>query len=156
MLNNDVFRRIRYALDLSDSRVVDIFKLAGTQVTEDQICHWLAREEETGFIECSDPEFSSFLNGLIVDKRGPGDGPSPDTATGLTNNMIFKKLRIALDLKAEDILEMLKMAGFSLGRHELSSLFRKAAHRHYRECSDQTLRRFLKGMQLKYRPAKEN
>lgn len=152
MLNNDILRRVRYALDLSDSRMIEIFDKAGEQVTRNQVCNWLSREDNPAFQKCSDAQFSVFLNGLITDRRGPGDGPKPEPELRLTNNMVFKKLRIALNLKAEDILEIMELAGFKLGKHELSSLFRKPGHKHYRECKDQTLRRFLKGMQLKYRP----
>ena len=156
MLNNDIFRRVRYALDLSDSKMVEIFKLVGMQVTTEQIYQWLSREDDPGFLKCSDAQFSAFLNGLIVDRRGPKEGSQPQMEQRLTNNMKFKKLRIALDLKADDILEMMELTGFSLSRHELSSFFRKSSHRQYRDCNDQTLRKFLKGMQLKYRPAEEN
>ncbi len=155
MFNNDVFRRIRYSLDISDSKTVQIFKLAGEQVTTGQVYKWLTRDDNPDFVKISDIQFSTFLNGLIIDLRGPKDDPQPESESKLTNNMIFKKLRIALNLKAEDILQIMKLAGFTLSKHELSSLFRKPAHKHYRECNDQTLRRFLKGVQLKYRPVIE-
>jgi len=61
------------------------------------------------------------------------------------------KLKIALNLKAEDVLEIMELAGFLMSKHELSAFFRKPGHKHYRECKDQILRNFLKGMQLKYR-----
>ncbi len=153
--NNDILRRIRYAHDLKDFRMVEIFAKANVKVTEKQIRSWLSKEGDPAFQICSDTQFSAFLNGFITDMRGPSDGSVVSFDSSLTNNMIFKKLRIALNLKADDVLELLIMAGFSLSRHELSSLFRSPSHRHYRECNDQTLRRFLKGMQLKYRPASE-
>lgn len=155
MHNNDILRRIRYSMNISDSGMIEIFNKAGLQVTRNQVCNWLSRDDDPAFQKCSDTQFSSFLNGLIIDLRGPKDGPQPEPVSRLTNNMILKKLRIALNLKAEDILELLKLAGFTLSKHELSSLFRKPEHRHYRECKDQTLRRFLKGMQLKHRPNTE-
>lgn len=156
MNNNDILRRVRYALDLDDSKMIEIFGKADELVTRNQVCNWLCKEEDPSFQKCTDPQFSAFLNGLIVDLRGPNDGPHPEPVQRLTNNIVFKKLRIALNLKAEDILEIMTMAGFNLGKHELSSLFRKPEHKHYRECKDQTLRRFLKGMQLKYRPEIED
>jgi uncharacterized protein YehS (DUF1456 family) len=61
------------------------------------------------------------------------------------------KLKIALNLQAEEVLIMLATAGFQMSKHELSAFFRKSTHKHYRECKDQILRNFLKGMQLKYR-----
>ncbi|NOZ38536.1 MAG: DUF1456 family protein, partial [Gammaproteobacteria bacterium] len=60
--------------------------------------------------------------------------------------------KIALNLKDEDILEIMGLAGLSISKHELSAFFRRPDHKHYRECKDQILRNFLKGMRLKYRP----
>ena len=61
------------------------------------------------------------------------------------------KLKIALNLQADDILEMLQLADFKISKHELSAFFRKADHKHYRKCQDQVLRHFLKGLQFKHR-----
>ncbi|MBQ0785297.1 MAG: DUF1456 family protein, partial [Amphritea sp.] len=69
----------------------------------------------------------------------------------LTNNIIFRKLKIALNFTAEDILEVLGLAGVSLSKHELSALFRKQGHQNFRECKDQVLRNFLSGLQHKLR-----
>ena len=62
------------------------------------------------------------------------------------------KLKIALNLKADDVLGILDLANFRISKHELSAFFRRPDHKHYRECKDQILRNFLKGIQLKYRP----
>jgi hypothetical protein len=64
----------------------------------------------------------------------------------------MRKLKIALNFTDEDILAALQSAGFTLGKHELSAFFRKPSHKHFRECKDQVVRNFLKGLQLKYRP----
>ncbi len=155
MLNNDILRRVRYALDINDSAMIKIFGHSGMVVTRNQVCNWLSRDDNPDFVKCTDLEFVAFLNGLIVDLRGPKDDSRVEPEVRLTKNIIFKKLRIALNLKAEDILEIMNLADFTLSKHELSSLFRKPTHKHYRECNDQTLRRFLKGVQLKYRPRVE-
>jgi len=96
-------------------------------------------------------QLAIFLNGLINDKRGKKDGPQHEPEKRLTNNIIFMKLKIALNLKAEDVLDMMNLAEFRMSKHELSALFRKSDHKHYRECKDQILRNFLKGLQLNYR-----
>jgi uncharacterized protein YehS (DUF1456 family) len=95
--------------------------------------------------------FATFLNGLINVIRGKKDGPQPEPETRLTNNIIFRKLKIAFDLQAEDILSILSSVEFRLSKHELSAFFRKADNRHYRECKDQVLRNFLAGLQLEFR-----
>jgi uncharacterized protein YehS (DUF1456 family) len=64
----------------------------------------------------------------------------------LTNNDILKKLRIALELKDDDIIHILKLADFTVSKSELSALFRKDDHPNYVACGDQLLRNFLQGL----------
>ncbi len=155
MDNNDILRRIRYTFDFNDSKMIAIFELAELQVTREQISDWLKKDEDPAFKQCSDTQLAVFLNGLINDKRGKKEGPQPRPEKRLTNNIIFRKLRIALNLKAEDVLEIMMMGGLRISKHELSAFFRKADHKNYRECNDQILRNFLKGVQLKYRGESE-
>ena len=151
MTNNDILRRIRYIFDFGDSKMIAVFGLADHQVSREQISDWLKNDDDPAYLACSDTQLAIFLNGLINDKRGRKEGVQPEPEKRLTNNIILKKLKIALNLKAEDVLEILHLAGFQLSKHELSAFFRKPGHKHYRECKDQILRNFLKGMQLKYR-----
>ena len=149
--NNDILRRIRYTFDISDSKMIKIFGLADHQVTREQISDWLKKEEDPAFQKCSDTQLAIFLNGLINDRRGKIEGTQPIPEKRLTNNIIFRKLKIALDLKSDDILEIIGLTHVSIIKHELSAFFRKPGHKHYRECKDQILRNFLQGLQLKYR-----
>lgn len=150
MTNNDILRRLRYILDFDDSKMMDIFGLADHKVTREQVCSWLKKEEEPDYHSLNDTQMAIFLNGLIIEKRGKKDGPQPVPEKSLTNNIIFVKLKIAYNLKAEDILKLLELADFRLSKHELSALFRKPGHKHYRECKDQILRNFIKGLQMKF------
>lgn len=151
MTNNDILRRIRYTFDFSDSKMIAIFGLADHQVTRGQISDWLKKDDDSAYQKCSDTQLAIFLNGLINDKRGKKEGPQPAPEQRLTNNIIFRKLKIALNLKAEDTLEIMTLADLRISKHELSAFFRKPGHKHYRECKDQILRKFLRGVQLKYR-----
>jgi uncharacterized protein YehS (DUF1456 family) len=151
MTNNDILRRIRYIFDLSDSKMIAIFSQADYEATREQISDWLKKDDDPAFKECSDTQLAIFLNGWINDKRGKREGAQPEPEKRLTNNIVFMKLRIALNLKAEDILEIMALANLHISKHELSAFFRKPGHKHYRECKDQILRNFLKGVQLKYR-----
>ena len=151
MNTNDVLRRIRYSFNFEDSKMIAIFGLAGLEVTRAQISDWLKKDDDPDFVKCSDQQLATFLNGLIIDRRGKRDGPQPEPEKKLSNNIIFRKLKIALDLQADGVLEMVNQGDFSISKHELSAFFRKPGHKHYRECKDQVLRNFLKGMQLKYR-----
>jgi len=152
VINNDILRRIRYAFDFSDSKMIALFGLADHQVTRGQISDWLKKDDDSAYQKCSDTQLAIFLTGLINDKRGKKEGPQPAPEQRLTNNIVFRKLKIALNLKAEDIMEILDLADFRISKHELSAFFRRPDHKHYRECKDQILRNFLKGIQLKYRP----
>lgn len=151
MTNNDILRRIRYAFDFSDSKMIAIFSLADHKASREQISAWLKKEDDPSYLSCSDTLLATFLNGLINHKRGKKEGVQPTPEKRLTNNIIFMKLKIALNLKAEDILEIMELANLRLSKHELSAFFRKPGHKHFRECKDQVLRNFIKGVQLKYR-----
>lgn len=151
MTNNDILRRVRYIFDFTDSKMMSLFALANQAVSREEISSWLKKDDDDAYKSCSDTHLASFLNGLINDNRGKKEGPQPEPEKRLSNNMIFTKLKIALNLKAEDILEILALADFRFGKHELSALFRKPGHKHYRECKDQVLRNFLMGLQLKHR-----
>lgn len=152
MTNNDILRRIRYAFDFDDSKMIAIFALADHPVTRAQVSDWLKKVDTLDFQACTDTQLAIFLNGFINEKRGKKDGPQPEPEKSLTNNIIFTKLKIALNLKADDVLEILELADLSLSKHELSAFFRRPNHKHYRECKNQVLRNFLHGVQLKYRP----
>ena len=151
MINNDILRRIRYTFDFNDSKMIAIFSLTDYQVTREQISNWLKKDDDPAFQECSDTHLAIFLNGLIIDRRGKKEEPQPEPEQRLNNNIIFRKLKIALDLKAEDILEIMDPTNVHISKHELSAFFRKPGHKHYRDCKDQILRNFLNGVQLKYR-----
>ncbi len=156
MINNDVLRSIRYALDISDPKTVEIIKLGGQDIDRPVLAGLLKKEDEEGYTECGDIIMRAFLNGLITYKRGksgakPDQGKNPDAP--LHNNDILKKLRIAFELKEDDLHEIMELAEFSISRPELSALFRKEGHKNYRKCGDQVLRNFLKGLTLRLRGA---
>lgn len=156
MDNNDILRRIRYTFDFDEAKMISIFRLANYEVTRAQVSDWLKKEGDSSYQSCSDTLCSIFLNGLINDRRGKKEGPQPEPEKCLTNNIVFMKLKIALNLKAEEVLEILELAELSISKHELSAFFRKPDNKHYRECKDQILRNFLQGMQLKYRNDQES
>jgi uncharacterized protein YehS (DUF1456 family) len=153
MTNNDILRRIRYVFDLDDTKMVSLFALADRTVTRAETSDWLKKDEDPAFQACSDVVLATFLNGLIIDKRGKSDGPARTPEERLTNNIILTKLKIALALQADDMIEILGLAEFIVSKHELTALARKPGHKHYRKCQDQLLRNFLLGMQRKYRPS---
>ena len=150
MNNNDILRRVRYTFNFSDAKMIELFGSGGRQVTRSQVSDWLKKEDDPECQELDDEHLAAFLNGLINDRRGKKEGPQPEPEKKLNNNIILRKLKIALNLKDEDIISILELVRFRLGKAELSAFFRNPGHHHYRECKDQILRNFLHGMQLKY------
>jgi uncharacterized protein YehS (DUF1456 family) len=152
MMNNDVLRSIRYMLDISDAKVVDIAKLGGIELTKAQVIAFTKKDEEEGFEPCSDEIMAHLLDGLVFFKRGKDESRPPlPVELPMTNNIVLKKLRVAFELKEEDMHAILKASEFPVSKPELSALFRKAGHNNYRVCGDQLLRNFLRGLTLRVR-----
>jgi uncharacterized protein YehS (DUF1456 family) len=154
MTNNDILRQLRYALNINDSTMIEIFKLADHKIEQSNLTGLLKKEDEEGFFNCGDAVLGYFLDGLILHKRGrkeikPGETRKSDTR--LTNNTILKKLRIAMELKEDDMLAILRLADVDISKSELTALFRKEGHKNYKECGDQFLRKVLRGLSLRYR-----
>ena len=110
-------------------------------------------------IKCDNIMLESFLNGFITFKRGkqdPKPGQPERPAMSLksnesVNNLLLKKLKIALSLTSEDMLDILEDVGVIVTKGELSALLRKEGHKNYKECGDRYARNFLKGLAVKYR-----
>jgi uncharacterized protein YehS (DUF1456 family) len=152
MINNDVIRSIRYILNIRDNDLVKIFELADFQVPLLDVQDFLRNDEDPNYLECNDEVMAHFLDGLVYYKRGKDDRRPPvPLELPMSNNIVLKKLRVAFELREDDILGILEEAGFRVGRAELSALFRRKGHQNYRECGDQLLRNFLKGLALHFR-----
>lgn len=166
MNNNDRLIRLRYALEIKDTEMIEIFKLGGTQVTKEEVLLLLTKvddsieesQNETS-LACTNTMLDSFLNGLIIFKRGkqdpkPGQTQSPEPSTMTdqnVNNILLKKVKIALSLTSDEMLDLLEDAGIVVSKGELGAVLRKEGHRNYKECLDRYARNFLKGLALKYR-----
>ena len=165
MNNNDILVRLRYALDMKDTEIVEIFKFGGTKITIEEVQKMLIKSKDESqnsddeVIRCNNSTLESFLNGFIIFKRGkqeqePGQHAKPALpimGTGSVNNVMLKKLKIALELSSEDMLDILKEAGLTISKGELSAVFRKEGHKNYKECGDSYARNFLKGLAIRYR-----
>jgi len=150
MNNNDIIRRIRYTFSFNDDKMIQLFKLADLEVNRAQVSNWLKKDDDEEQEKLNDETLAIFLNGLIIEKRGRKEGAPSLPEKKLTNNIILRKLKIALDLRDDDMIEILKLADMRISKHELSAFFRKPGQKQYRECKDQFLRNFLHGMQIKY------
>jgi len=151
MTYNDLLRRLRYALNLNGESIAGLCALGGHVITPIEALKLLKKEEEPGFVSCDDLALGAFLDGLIIARRGPNEQkPASGTeATGsLNNNLILRKLRIALELNDEAMLALLAKAGVHISKSELSAMFRAKGHKNYKSCGDQFLRNFIRGLTL--------
>jgi uncharacterized protein YehS (DUF1456 family) len=149
MINNDILRRLSTLLDFDDEKTRAVFKLNACEILAEQlVCFYKEKDDET-YVELLDVEFASFLNGLIVERRGAKEGPQAVPEAVLTNNAIFNKLKIAFSLQADEVIDTLELAELSLTKYELSAFFRSINNKHYRDCSDEVLSTFIKGLKIK-------
>jgi uncharacterized protein YehS (DUF1456 family) len=173
MNNNDILIRLRYALDIKNTDMVEIFKLGGIELTVEEVKKILIKpkdscddevtkhgdiEQKKDNIECNHFMLESFLNGFIIFKRGvkdpkPGQTEKPvlPVKDSDVNNVMLKKLKIALELSSDDVIDLLKEAGVMITKSELSALFRKEGHKNYKACGDKYAKNFLKGLAIKNR-----
>ena len=134
MLNNDILRSVRYMLDLADNHLVQIAALGGLELTAEQVHGMLEKDDAPGFVPCND-------------RRGRDESQPPrPVEKRITNNLVLKKLRVAFELKDQDIIDILASVDFAVSKAELNALFRQPGHNNYRPCGDQLLRLFLKGL----------
>lgn len=152
MTNNDILRRLRYTFQLNDTEMIAMFAGTEVEIRRSEISNWLKKDEDPDYMPLSDYHLAYFLNSFIEKNRGKKEGAeAPKVERQLTNNIILRKLKIALNLRDEDIIEILKLVDFELSVHELSALFRNPDHRKYKPCQNQLLRNFIHGLQLNYR-----
>ena len=144
---NEILYRIQKALNLSLEDMLEAYKLENYKMLEPHLKDLLKRRQETGFMLCSYEELGVFLDGLVALKRGPSPKKSNnDEAVELTNNLILKKLRIALELKEAETEIIFGLADIELTKQQLASLFRKETHKNFKPCSSELLMAFIEGL----------
>lgn len=152
MLNNDILRSLRYSLDINDAQLAEIIALGGQPIAVDDLAALLKKDDEEGFAPCDDALMAHFLDGLVYFKRGKDDSrPAQPCELPISNNVVLKKLRVAFELKEDDMHAIMHSVDCPVSKPEMSALFRKAGHSNYRVCGDQFLRNFLKGLTLRLR-----
>ncbi|MGL4946874.1 MAG: DUF1456 family protein [Cetobacterium sp.] len=159
MTNNDVLRRVRYALRINDKAMLEVFKLGGVTISLEELTPLLSKQEDENFKSCSNQRLVEFLNGLITYKRGVQKNAAPKAEEAMPNNKninnyILRKLRIALDFKSDDMIDAFKTGGIVMSESELSAIFRRPDHKNYREAGDKYVRIFIKGITELFRGEK--
>lgn len=154
MTNNDILRRLRYALDIDNISLIKIFRLSGYEIDQNTVLNLLKKEGEGGYLNMEADLLGLFLDGLILFRRGPrstGEFSAAKSDAELTNNDILKKIRIALELKEDDLLEIMKNADVEISKSELNALFRRKGQKNFKACGDQFLRQLLQGLTIRLR-----
>lgn len=150
MKNNTAMIKIQAALGLTPTDIARAFALGGYTVTAEMLAGYMVGfPTEEGYLKCPNRALIAFLDGLIVDRRGPNPkkpNPGAVAETTIDNSDIFKKLRIALDLHEEDIQILLQKSNVILEKNDFSAIFRKKGHKHYKNASDPVLEAFLAGV----------
>jgi uncharacterized protein YehS (DUF1456 family) len=147
MKTNRILYKIKEALDLSEDDILEIYALEGFDMKRERLKNLLAHPKQKHFTRCGYDELGIFLDGLITKYRGPSPKkPREDAAVELTNNLVLKKLRIALKLEEMETAMIFAMGGAELSKQELKSLFRKETHKNFKACGDDLLDAFLEGL----------
>lgn len=146
MKTNDILYKIHKALNLSQEEMMEAYKLADYKMDATHLDSLLKRRQDEGSKLCSYEELGVFLDGFVILKRGPSPKKANDEIVELTNNLILKKLRIALELKEAETEIIFSLGEAELSKQQLASLFRKEGHKNFKTCSDELLMAFLDGM----------
>ena len=147
MNTNDILFKLKTALSLDNQKMIEAYSLANHKMKPEHLEHLLKRRQDNGFELCSYEELGLFLDGLVLLKRGPSPKKTNENeVVELTNNLILKKLRIALELKEPEIEIIFGLGEADLSKQQLSSLFRKEGHKNFKACSDELLMAFLGGL----------
>lgn len=163
MVNNDILIRLRYALNITDLKLVELFELAGAPLSAEALRPLFLKEGEEGYRECDGRTLGAFLEGLVISRRGRREGAPSAAPAGATspaahawvrqpsNNDVLKAVRVALQLREEDIVAILRSVNVDASKSEINALFRRKDQENFRPCGDQFLRNFLAGVTKKYR-----
>lgn len=161
MNNNDRLLRLRYAIDLKDRDLIKAFELGGVPLTKEEARAVLTKvqDKHEGDAEknvyekaLNDQVFDAFLNGLILLARGPqkektaGIAVQPSKDIKYINNVLLKKLKIALSMTTEDILAIFAEVELYPSKGEIGAFLRKEGQRNFKPCGDKYMRNFLKGL----------
>jgi len=153
---NEVLYRIKKALSLSIDEIVEAYRLEDYEMKKEHLESLLKRRQDKGFMLCSYEELGVFLDGLVTLKRGPSPSKkNTQEDIELTNNLILKKLRVALEFKESETEIIFGLADMELSKQQLSSLFRKEGHKNFKACSDEVLMAFLEGLDEFYYTGEE-
>ncbi len=137
MNNREILQRVLDALSLDDDTAASIARACEIEP-----------EALLGDGPVDEASTLRFLDGVVEHRRGPGSGGRPPAPARVSNNLVLKKLRVALQLRDPDMLAVFTRAGVHLSRYELGAMFRAEGNKRFTRCSDERLLCFLTGLRL--------
>lgn len=156
MQTNDILFKLKTALSLENEQIIEAYKLANFEMTEARLVSIMKRRQDKGFEQATFEELGVFLDGLVLLKRGPSDKvANEDDVVELTNNLILKKVRVAMELKEPELVILFALAEVELTKRQIGSLFRKEGTKNFKACSDELLNTFLVGLDEFYYDGEE-
>lgn len=156
MQPNDVLFKIKKALALDTKAMIKAYALADFEMSEERLISIMKRRQDKGYEEATYEELGVFLDGLVLLKRGPSDKiANDDEVVELTNNLILKKIRVAMELKEPELVILFALADVELSKRQIGSLFRKEGTKNFKRCSDELLDAFLEGLDEFYYDGEE-
>ncbi len=139
MTNNDILKRLRFALNISDTSLVEMVDLGGNKISASDLILYFKNEDEEEYKNCSNSVLTSFLDGLILKKRGSRSSDVPKGKPSPRNNSVMKKLRIALELKEPNMIEIFNKVDFRISKSEITALFRRSDAQKFYSGANQNL-----------------
>ena len=156
MQTNDILFKITKALSLEVKEIIEAYKLASYEMSEERVINILKRRQDKGFEEATFEELGVFLDGLVRLKRGMSEKEiNEDEIVELTNNLILKKIRVAMELKEAELVILFALAEVDITKRQIGSLFRKEGGKNFKACSDELLNAFLYGLDEFYYDGEE-
>jgi len=153
---NDILFKIKKALSLDEKSMQEAYALANYEMSSERLSNILKRRQDKGYEEATYEELGIFLDGLVILKRGPSDKVQKDDAVvELSNNLILKKIRVAMELKEAELIILFALAEVTLTKRQIGSLFRKEGSKNFKACSDELLMAFLDGLDEFYYDGEE-
>ena len=153
---NDILFRIKTALSLENKSIHEAYALVEYEMSQERLENILKKRQDTGYEDATYEELGLFLDGLVLLKRGVSSTPrDEDEIVALSNNLILKKLRVALELKEPELVILFALAEITITKRQIGSLFRKEGGKNFKPCSDELLLAFLEGLDEFYYDGEE-
>ena len=146
-----IIQAIKDALSLNRAQIKHIYELEEFFIDDNRLNSILKNQSKKGAKSATYEELGIFLDGLISYKRGiKSNSVNDDEEIILDNNLILKKLRVALNLKEFEVAIIFELADFKISNSTIKDIFRNQNHPKYKECNNKILKAFLEGLREFY------